>query len=152
MNEFAAKKLGEVLAFCNAGIEILKKGSVAVTDFEQVKNSSSHLSEQAGKIEKLAEKHGVGEITVAKSEKTAEKLLKMAELYIGDEWDNPAELLEWFGFFEGAAIIHWKLVEGVAKQIADQDMINLADSGVSLHTDLLAEVASEISAYASKKV
>lgn len=137
MNEFTAKKLGEVLAFSNVGVELFERGESAlkeaVDDYDELKMA---FDEQATQIKEAAETGGVLETTETKAQATGDKLRGMMETYIGDEWDNLAELLEWMGFFEGAAVVHWKLVEGVAETLGDSSLASLAENGTTLHHDL----------------
>jgi hypothetical protein len=154
MNEFTAKKLGEVLAFAVVGKEIFEKGKDALTEVltaEGVRNDTDRAQLHADAITGLAEEKGVSEITLPKSEKTAEKLRSMLDLYVGDQWDNPAELLEWLGFFEGAALIHWKLVEGAASALGDSKLKELASTGVNFHQNLLTQVSTSIRDLGGKK-
>ncbi len=154
MNEFAAKKLGEVLAFSQIGVTVFEKGATALNTVlgEHADSVVSSLKTQSENIIAIAAEAGVIDITRLKSEKTGAKLLSMAELYIGDEWDNSAELLEWLGFFEGAAIVHWKLVHGAGEALAHQKLSELATEGITFHTDLLNAVSSAIEEYAKQKV
>lgn len=152
MNEFGAKKLGEVLAFSQAGQEIMRKGKKALDNiFENTSKISGKFLDQEGQILKLAEKLSTIEITTVKARKTKEKLLKMAQLYIGQEWDNPAELMEWMGFFEGAAIVHWKLVEGVGNKLSDSELSSLAIDAIVFHQKLLDWVGENIYEHAKSK-
>ena len=154
ISEFVAKKLGEVLAFARVGEEIFERGRVALEQVFTAKgvNELLHqISEHRVAIENLAEDLGTTEITVPKSEKTGEKLRKMLELYVGEEWDNPTELLEWHGFFEGAAIVHWKLVEGAAQALNHVTLKELAKTGIEFHENLLAEISKQIKYIGSKK-
>ncbi len=154
MNEFAAKKLGEVMAFARVGEEIFERGRAALEGVFTVHgvNQILHaISEHLVGLNDLAEVLGTAETTNAKCEKTSEKLRKMMELYVGEEWDNPAELLEWLGFFEGAALIHWKLVAGAAESLEHVDMQKLADTGVDFHQKLLADVGAKIHEIGAKK-
>jgi len=64
-------------------------------------------------VMRLATEGGVIDTTLAKATATEEKLKKMRDLYVADQWDNATELMEWSGFFEGAAIVHWALMRGV---------------------------------------
>lgn len=145
MNEFVGKKLGEVLAFSNLGVELLERGEVAfkdaLSDYNELKNA---FGQQADSIKELARDSGISETTEGKAEATGEKLRGMMETYIGDEWDNLAELLEWMGFFEGAALVHWRLVEGVAEALEKSTLHQLAADGADLHHDLLHRAQAEI--------
>lgn len=154
INEFTAKKLGEVLAFANVGKEIFERGRMALEEVftrDGVNNALHQISKHGIEIENLATELGSSEITLPKSKKTREKLEKMMELYVGEEWDNPAELLEWLGFFEGAAAIHWKLVEGAAEALDHVELKELANSGVGFHQELLSKVEQLIKDLGSKK-
>ena len=152
MNEFVGKKLGEVLAFSNLGIELFDRGESALRDaFEDFDALKETFLAQAASIKDVAQVGGVGEVTEKKGAATEDKLRGMMETYIGDEWDNLAELLEWMGFFEGAAVVHWRLVEGAAETLDDSELHQLAADGADLHHDLLHRAQGEIKAIGAKK-
>ena len=154
VNEFTAKKLGEVMAFARIGEEIFERGRNALDSvFTKggVNKILHDISEHLIAIKELTKELGTAEITFAKCDKTGEKLRKMMELYVGEEWDNPAELLEWLGFFEGAAVIHWKLVEGAAQSLNHVSLKKLAKTGVGFHTDLLKDVGEKIKTVGNQK-
>lgn len=154
MNEFTAKKLGEVLAFAIVGKEIFEKGKESLEQVltpEGVSHVVDSANTHANTITDLAGAEGTTGITLPKSEKTAEKLRKMLDLYVGDQWDNPAELLEWLGFFEGAALVHWKLVEGAGQALKDDKLKDLANIGVDFHHNLLTQVSEAIRNLGGKK-
>jgi hypothetical protein len=144
MNEFTAKKLGEVLAFCRVGVETLERGGAAlasVSTEEKVQEWALELKDQAQQIESLTQEK---EITLQKAEATGKKLVAMRDMYVGDEWDNPAELLEWSGFFEGAAIVHWALVQGAADALDNSSLADLAEDARSFHEDMLIGVSESL--------
>lgn len=152
MNEFVGKKLGEVLAFSNIGIEMLERGEGALKDtLPGYKGAKEAFSKQADEVKEVAESGGVGGVTAAKAEATGNKLRGMMETYIGDEWGNSAELLEWMGFFEGAAVVHWRLVEGAANSLGDGTLRRLSQEGVKLHRDLLSQAEESIAGVGSKR-
>lgn len=147
MTEKAAKKLGEVLAFSYASNELIQNGHEGLTKVFhadtvlQIKNRHINLAET---LKQIATKHNVLDIVTTKADKTHIKLNDMANMYIKEEWDNPAELLEWLGFFVGAAIIHWQLVAGVADQMKDQELINLSEKCLHEFKNLFTETEKEI--------
>ena len=112
MNEFTAKKLGEVLAFSIVGLELAERGGIAFASAIGEKMAAQFCAELK-ELADNAKQHG-NDITTTKAEKTVIKLRSMMEAYIGDEWDNPVELLEWLSFFTGAGSAHWALVHGAA--------------------------------------
>lgn len=139
MNEFSAKKMGEVLAFSNIEIDTIEKGfegfrklftEVRLEDIK--KESASH----ALKLNELINIEAK-EIMLQKASSTGKKLCEMRDLYVKDEWSNPAELCEWLGFFEGAAVVHWTLVKGVAESLSNKLLEELADKAIVFHEELL---------------
>ena len=153
MNEFLAKKLGEVLAFANVGNDTIDRANdVFINLFKERTDEFKKInSEHIQKIKDFVEGSDFYEITLKKSEATGEKLKKMRDMYIGDEWDNPAEILEWLGFFEGAAFIHWQLVIGGSEKTANEDLRAFAEKSAGFHHDLIHAVAELIKDTGRKK-
>ncbi len=68
----------------------------------------------------------------------------MRDLYVGDEWDNATELLEWSGFFEGAFIVHLALVRGSGESLDHENLITLTNEAIAYHYEVLEMVESEL--------
>lgn len=140
MNEFVGKKLGELLAFNRVGIDTYEKGRpalVTVLGEEKVLDIEERDRLHGESVMKMATDGGVIDTTLAKAQATEEKLKKMRDLYIGDQWDNATELMEWSGFFEGAAIVHWALMRGAAQGLNNEDLLTLTEEGVNWHYQML---------------
>jgi len=120
MSEFVSKKRGEVLAFSRVGLELVERGGEAATaalgGAEKQEKFVAELNRFAQAIEADA-----NETTTTKADKTADKLTGMMEAYIGEEWDNSVELLEWLSFYSGSASAHWALVEGATNDDVAKD-------------------------------
>ncbi|MCE9628840.1 MAG: hypothetical protein K8Q91_02470 [Candidatus Vogelbacteria bacterium] len=144
LNEFSAKKLGEVLAFSRVGIETLVKGRNALSPILEVGKTITTLEEDEKKVLALADAYAVTEIVTTKAESTGQKLRAMRDLYVAEQWDNQSELLEWFGFFQGAAIVHWGLVLGVGEGKTDEVIRDLASQALRVHEELLEKVKTEL--------
>lgn len=154
MNEFIAKKLGEVLAFAEVGKETCEKGRVAMEaafGIERTAQITRDNTMHAETIRAIGKESGVLDIIEKKLAGTGSKLRAMRDLYIGDQWHNPTELLEWSGFFEGAAIVHWQLVLGAAEtlgtleeSLVHNDLILLATSGTELHHGIFHEASTHL--------
>jgi len=151
LNEFSAKKIGEVLAFCRVGIETLVKGRNALSPILEVGKTITQIEDQEKIIRALVDAQSIGDITLPKAEKTADKLRAMRDMYVDGQWDNPAELLEWLGFFEGAAIVHFALVVGVADATKNQIIKDMASHGVHFHESVLTEVKKALEKIGEKK-
>ncbi len=154
MTEFSARKLGEVLAFARVGSETMERGRTALASVfgeaevaELIESQKQHdiAITAASTAADMAEK------TLAKAEGTGSKLRSMRDMYVGDEWDNPAELMEWLGFFEGAAIVHWSLVKGAAEGMGNAEVGSLAQTGIQFHQGVFNTVNEKIAVYARNK-
>ncbi len=141
MNEFVAKKLGEVLAFSRIGLECRERGGAAFGEAlaDMSERFKAELTDYATAVESRA-----NDITTAKAEKTTEKLRGMMEAYIGDEWDNATELLEWLSFFLGSAAAHWSLVRGAAETTEDTELTDVAERAVGFYKSGLEHVMIQL--------
>lgn len=142
-----AKKLGEVLAFSEVGVDTFKKGREGfkkVWDESYIDDLISINEEHVSSLKALINKLDESEAGINKSQATGEKLTSMRNMYIGDEWDDPIELFEWFGFFEGAAIVHWSLIEGFAEKGDDSEMKEVASKALDYHRELFEKVNKSI--------
>lgn len=145
MNEFTAKKLGEVLAFAEVGMETFERGRaafVSVLGEEMVTSLMEESQIHADSIKKIAEDAGMTEVVMKKLDGTGAKLRAMRDLYVGDQWDNATELLEWSGFFEGAATVHWALVKGAGEATSNSDLMTLAEAGAERHHSILEKATA----------
>ncbi len=140
MNEFVAKKLGEVLAFNTIGTDTIARGRTALVEAlgaDKVQEMEEKNRIHGEAVIKVATEAAVIDTTLAKAAKTEDKLKAMRDLYVGDQWDNATELLEWSGFFEGAAIVHWNLVKGCAQALNNEDLLILCEEGINWHYQVL---------------
>lgn len=153
MPEYLAKKLGEVLAFAQVGSETLGKGKEALEGVfrqEELKVLYNTHEEQAKRLGKLIQPAGQLETARAKAALTANKLRSMRDLYLKDQWDEAIEILDWLGFFEGAAIVHWALVRGSAQQAGSQDLAELAQQALEFHRSFLEQITSAVGKLAQR--
>lgn len=137
------RKLGEVHAFATLGLNTFEKAQASLTHIfgeDQSKNIIKDQQTTVRQIEDVATTIETIEVTQKKSEQTVAKLGQMRDLYIGDEWENPTELAEWLGFFEGAATVHWALIEGFALKSDRRDLVILAQSQQLFHEGILDEI------------
>lgn len=142
INEFMAKKMGEVVAFARLGVETSKMGSVALSSImseEQIKELEDTNGYHERSLYNLADQFGVTDIMDKKANATLDKLRAMRDMYIKDQWDNSAEISEWSGFFEGAAIVHWALVEGAGEGSRNEEVRLLAVEAKTYHENMLKQ-------------
>lgn len=153
IHAYIAKKMGEVLAFERVGLETFQRGSAvlagAITDFAAVQDG---LVRRAQYLEHAFTKDPeLGATMQTKATATGTKLLAMRDLYVADQWDNLAELCEWSGFFEGAAIVHWQLILGVAQAAENQELIDVAQEAITSHGHIFATVGERLMTIGKEK-
>jgi len=147
INETVAKKMGEVLAFNNVGLDTIAKGRAALVTAlgeEKVMDMEEKFRIHGEELMRVATETGVIDTVLAKATKTEEKLKEMRDIYVADQWDNATELLEWSGFFEGAAIVHWAFVRGASEAINNEGLMTLSEEGKNYRYELLEIAESEL--------
>ena len=140
MNEFVGKKIGEVLAFATVSNDTLEQGSVALIKAlgeEKVAEMREKNNLTIATLTHIATDGGVHAITETKAHATHEKLIAMRDLYVHGQWDNATELMEWSGFFEGAAVVHWALVHGIGDALDNETLIEFAQEEIAWHYELI---------------
>jgi len=139
MNEKIAKKIGEAYAFSVVLKEIKEKTPGVFTElFDTESEKISDVSiNQISSLEKLSEEFSMKDVVIIKAEKTSKKISEMGDFYVGDDWDDSAEVLEWMSFFLGAAIVHWQLILGAAKKIENTEFVSISKDGVDYYSQLL---------------
>ena len=156
MNEFTAKKLGEVMAFINVGAEQFLQAQTALAsvlgqDFVALANET--YTEHKKVLNQIAEKSDLKEVILTKADKTGLKLTAMANLYMQkpEDWQDSAEVIEWLGFFEGGAIVHFKFAEAAAEELNLSEAMDFARAGAGWHQDFLVKLEQGISVVAKKR-
>lgn len=144
MEEFIAKKLAEAEAFCIVSGQILEKAGGGF---------DPKYGDVAAILEELNAQTVESGITAirrqpfdTKVEKTVVKLNTMMDQYIGDQWDNPEEVLEWCGFFAGAGATHCALAAGL-----EEDLENQLNSMSQRFEDCLHQVMNDLRIFAADR-
>jgi hypothetical protein len=154
LNEFSAKKLGEVLAFSRITRETMDLGQegflkiMTETDLGSLKDEAQ--TNENG-ITKIATVYNVLEKVEEKATATGSKLREMRDMYVRDQWDNATELSEWSGFFEGAATVHWALVYGIGQATGINEIQKLSDQAKKYHESALEKYENFLIEIGKKK-
>ena len=142
MNEKVAKKIGEAYAFAHVLSDTFTENTEVMTMI--FGDHASHIIEatqsQRMDLKSVVEKHEMTEMVLEKAERTGSKISGMGQTYVGDDWDDAAEVLEWMSFFVGGAIVHWQLITGSAKEMNDGEFENLAQKGTDYYTGLMEQL------------
>ncbi len=154
INEFMAKKIGEVLAFTKISNDTIEKAGIPLSNvlgeekiIEFIEKNKRYIKE----INHISETFNVSDIVTKKSASTEEKLKSMRDMYIREQWSNPVEVLEWSGFFEGAAIVHFALVKGCAEGINNDSLIAFSQECIDYHREILDIIESELCSVGSNR-
>jgi predicted ATPase len=101
-----SKKLAEVAAFATIGKELIERGGAAATRaFDDASQLTTLFTEQYERV--------ITDANQEKLDRTVTKLRGMMKTYVGDNWEDSVELLEWSGFYFGAALVHWALIANI---------------------------------------
>ncbi len=108
--------------------------------------SSSDLDEIVEKcesfesrIEDFATKAHCFDEVEASADETDEKVRDMRDEYIGGEWEEADEVLEWTGFYTGAALVHWHLIQGAAEAMDHMSLRELATDAIDFYNGLFVK-------------
>jgi len=142
MNEKITKKIGEAHAFADV-LKITHEANQSVMDSllgELSADVVETVSAQATALRGICEAAGTVETLTPKVAKTSEKITKMGEMYVGDDWDDSAEVLEWMSFFVGGAIVHWELIVGAGQAMDHSELTETASAGVTYYESLMRQL------------
>jgi hypothetical protein len=154
MNEKITKKIGEAAAFT----QVLTATSQAHSPvFEELLGDLAAgvdiaTSKQQTELTALCDAAGTSEVLRPKVDKTADKITRMGEMYVGDDWDDAAEVLEWLSFFVGGAIVHWELIAGAGEAMQHEELTLCATEGVVYYEQLLAQLKVAASTIGAARV
>jgi len=100
----------------------------------------STMAEQKAALHAICDAADTTDVLLPKVEKTVTKITNMGEMYVGHEWDDAAEVLEWMSFFVGGAIVHWQLIAGAGAAMNDEMLTDAATSGVVYYEALMTQL------------
>jgi len=142
MTQKTAKKIGEAHAFAHVLADTFTNNAAVMTKIfgEHAENIVATASQQKADLEKIATETDMADIVVPKSEKTGNKIMGMGDTYVGDDWDDAAEVLEWMSFFVGGAIVHWQLITGSAQQMDHSEFKDVAQKGTDYYAGLMKQL------------
>ena len=142
MTEKTAKKIGEAYAFAKVLSDTFESNTKVM--IELLGDHGESILEvtrvQKEELADIAEEFNMSEIVLPKAERTGLKIAKMGDMYVGDDWDDVAEVLEWMSFFIGGAIVHWQLITGSAKEMNHDHFGNIAGVGTEYYATLMSQL------------
>jgi hypothetical protein len=139
MNIFVAGKMGEVLAFARIGADTLRKGRKGFAKMltkDEVQSMAKFFKTLEKQVLLLAREGDATEEVEEEASEAQAKIIKMRNTYIGRKWDEANELLEWMGFYTGAALVHWYLIAGAAKALHFKDLSKVSREAIDFYTSL----------------
>jgi ElaB/YqjD/DUF883 family membrane-anchored ribosome-binding protein len=142
MNTKTAKKVGEAHAFLEALNNLYRNYENVMTDVFQG-SPDEHIgahSKLQQLLQDVSRENDQEDVMTEKSSKTVVKIEKMGETYVGDEWDNPVEVVEWLSFLLGAAVVHWQVIAGSAESSEQTTFIATTKSGLEHLKSMFSEL------------
>ena len=142
MNEFVAKKLGEVFAFVTLVIDTYDKGEkgfLKELNPTELKARVTEISAIRDAITDIAKQSDQYATMLTKSEQTLGKITKARDEYIAERWDDTVELYEWFSFNSGAGAAHANEVLGASIALQNEPLRNITSQTLSYFDQLLED-------------
>ncbi len=142
MDEFVAKKLGEVHAFVCLVIDTYERGAAgfgAALTPEAISKTNNTLDELKSRIEHIADQEHVRAAVLAKSDKTLAKITRARDDYVAERWDDTVELYEWFSFNAGAGAAHAHEVFGAGQALKHDALTSVTRDARNYFDSLLAD-------------
>lgn len=139
MNEFVAKKLGEVIAIARMGNDTINKAKKAFGEFlseADMNDAIQKAEKQIDEILAFATEKNIIDSVKAEAEKTSVKIEKMRDAYIESNWEDASVIFEWWGFFGGGALAHWNLVKGIGEALEIDAFVQIAYNAIAYHENL----------------
>ena len=155
MNEFLETKLGEVLAFARIGTDTLEKGKAGyekILSEDDIKKLSASFNGLEEKVTSLIAKENVTEQVEEHAKETQDKVTDMRDTYIDGEWDESDEVLEWMGFYSGASLVHWYLVNGAAESLSLSELRDISTEAITVYRSLFSADEKFLHAIGAKGV
>ena len=142
MTEKIAKKVGEAYAFATVLHTTFTNNTKVMEELlgDHAGTVLDTTSKQLADLKNIAEATNTTDTILPKAEKTGVKITGMGETYVGDDWDDVAEVLEWMSFFVGGAIVHWQLIAGAAKEMNHEEFISVAETGAAYYAELMTQL------------
>jgi len=143
MSEKVIKKMAEVRAFVNLASKIIENSDGSLKErFEDVAQMLEAIGETPNYV---VEDETLKTVFEEKQARTFAKLEKMMDLYVGDEWDNPVEVLEWLSFYSGSASAHASFTLGGLEVMESQeDNLGISNKLSEDFWQLLVKVKSSL--------
>lgn len=142
MTEKIAKKVGEAHAFAAVLEKTFNENTEVMNTLlgEHAQTVTAKTEKQRTDLETVADAAQMKEVVTTKSAKTSDKITGMGETYVGDDWDDVAEVLEWMSFFVGGAIVHWQLIAGAADKMEEEAFKTITEAGTEYYTNLMEQL------------
>lgn len=142
MNDKVTKKIGESYSFSQVLDSTYSKNQLVFRELlgDMCTQIEAVCSEQKTVLAGVCAEAGTTDTLKAKVEKTTSKINSMAEMYVGDDWNDAAEVLEWMSFFVGGAIVHWQLIAGAGAEMKHETLTDAATTGVAFYESLMEQL------------
>jgi hypothetical protein len=142
MTEKTAKKIGEAYAFAQVLSDTFESHTEVMTELlgDHADSILERTRVHREELTDIAEESNMSDIVLPKADRTGAKITKMGEMYVGDDWDDVAEVLEWMSFFVGGAIVHWQLITGSAQEMDNEHFSNIAGVGTEYYASLMNQL------------
>lgn len=147
MNDFTVKKTAEAVAFMQICHEVVKRAGQSFTDnFPELNDVLTNYPYESISDCIADDKRQLYE---GKLSRTIAKLQQISQLYVGDEWNDPAEVLEVLSLLLGGTVGHCAVSRpseaAVGANILLREHLDVAQLHYQSAIDTLIDVAHRVS-------
>jgi hypothetical protein len=142
MEEMVAKKLGEAVALCGMGAELVKEYEAmlgSVMDKGALEKKAETFTEHTRRSQEVGEALGVGDTVKQAADNAREKFTEMRDTFMGDETGNPLKVVSWLGLAAAGGLAIWAILDMAAEKLDNGDLHALSEEAVEFQKQNLAD-------------
>lgn len=140
MDEMIQQKLGEALAYCSFAQELLENGEAGFKEVktdEELAWQKNTITKHITATQELADDMGMIDEVEECAEQTEEKVRAMSDVFIEDQWDDPARAIGFMSMVNGVSSVTWTFLAAAAEATDNEKLAQLSRQAVAFHEEAL---------------
>jgi hypothetical protein len=154
MNELVAMKLGEAVALCGMGAELVKEyeGMLSeVMDKAELEKKRKTFDDHTKRSQELGEELGEGEAVKEAADKAREKFTRMRDTFLEGETNNPLKVVSWLGLAAAGGLSIWAILDGASEMMDSDELHDLSEEAIDFQKQNLEDGEDALRALAQKE-
>ena len=142
MEDMVAKKLGEAVALCSMGAELVKEYEAMLSsamDKGALEKKADTFTEHTRRSQEVGEALGVGDAVKQAADNAREKFTEMRDTFMESETDNPLKVVSWMGLAAAGGLAIWVILDVASEKMDNDDLHALSEEAVKFQKQNLAD-------------